>query len=137
MSRLITVSRAAQVGETLFFTMEMCVNCGMPFLMLDTFRKERMEDHQSFYCPAGHSQFYSGKTEAQKLREQLEQEQKSHAKELDSVQNMLLDEINTRKKAEKQLKRLHRGVCPCCNRSFENLQRHMKHKHPEAIIPAQ
>jgi hypothetical protein len=22
-------------------------------------------------------------------------------------------------------------VCPCCNRTFSNLQRHMAHKHPQ------
>lgn len=27
--------------------------------------------------------------------------------------------------------RVGRGVCPCCNRSFENLRRHMESKHPE------
>ena len=43
----------------------------------------------------------------------------------------MLDETNRRMKAEKQLKRVHNGVCPCCNRSFQNLQKHMKTKHPE------
>lgn len=27
--------------------------------------------------------------------------------------------------------RVHHGVCPCCQRSFENLRRHMASKHPE------
>jgi hypothetical protein len=27
-------------------------------------------------------------------------------------------------------KRIQSGVCPCCNRTFENLGRHMKSKHP-------
>jgi hypothetical protein len=25
------------------------------------------------------------------------------------------------------------GSCPCCNRHFENLQRHMQTKHPEYV----
>jgi len=32
-------------------------------------------------------------------------------------------------KAQRKLKRVHRGVCPDCNRSFENLARHMHTKH--------
>ncbi len=28
-------------------------------------------------------------------------------------------------------KRVGRGVCPCCNRHFPNLQRHMETQHPE------
>jgi hypothetical protein len=35
----------------------------------------------------------------------------------------------TRKK--RQLERVASGVCPCCNRSFVNLRRHMKTQHPE------
>lgn len=27
-------------------------------------------------------------------------------------------------------KRAKAGVCPCCNRSFENLRRHMASQHP-------
>jgi hypothetical protein len=27
--------------------------------------------------------------------------------------------------------RVGRGVCPCCNRTFQNLMGHMKTKHPE------
>ncbi|WP_165394478.1 helix-turn-helix domain-containing protein [Pseudoxanthomonas winnipegensis] len=27
--------------------------------------------------------------------------------------------------------RVMNGVCPCCNRTFENLRRHMHDKHPE------
>ena len=38
-------------------------------------------------------------------------------------------------KIEKQLKRIHKGVCPCCNRSFTNLKRHMETKHPEHPSP--
>jgi hypothetical protein len=26
-------------------------------------------------------------------------------------------------------------VCPCCNRSFQNLRRHMATKHPEFNAP--
>lgn len=27
--------------------------------------------------------------------------------------------------------RVANGVCPCCNRHFENLERHMKGQHPD------
>ena len=37
----------------------------------------------------------------------------------------------------KERKRVANGVCPCCNRTFGNLQRHMATKHPDhaAAIP--
>lgn len=30
-------------------------------------------------------------------------------------------------------KRVSKGVCPCCNRSFENLKNHMESQHPEYV----
>lgn len=27
------------------------------------------------------------------------------------------------------------GVCPCCNRSFTNVRRHMTSQHPDYTIP--
>lgn len=37
----------------------------------------------------------------------------------------------TKGKLTKERKRVGKGVCPCCNRSFDNLRRHMETKHPE------
>ncbi len=31
--------------------------------------------------------------------------------------------------------RVMNGVCPCCNRTFQNLMAHMKTEHPEAREP--
>ncbi len=40
-------------------------------------------------------------------------------------------------KAERKTKRLMRrvsaGVCPCCNRTFSDLARHMKTKHENVV----
>jgi hypothetical protein len=33
-------------------------------------------------------------------------------------------------------KRVGNGVCPCCNRTFEDLARHMKVKHREYSLAA-
>lgn len=35
------------------------------------------------------------------------------------------------KKATRVMKRAQRGVCPCCNRTFQNLAQHMKSKHAD------
>lgn len=35
-----------------------------------------------------------------------------------------------RGKLKAQTTRVKNGVCPCCNRSFQNLKRHMNTKHP-------
>ena len=125
------VIRGNTTVETIKFTMETCCDCGIPFFM-PTYHYERLIKNKGelFYCPNGHGQHYTGKTEAQKIKEQLERERL----ETEEIRDKLLDEINKNKKLELKLKRVHNGVCPCCNRSFKNLQRHIKTKHPELSI---
>lgn len=48
-----------------------CCNCGMTFAVPNDFNNRRLADHGRFYCPAGHGQSYTGKTEEQKLRDRL------------------------------------------------------------------
>lgn len=113
-----------------FHTIE-CCQCGMAFAMTDDFRDRRLEDHGWFYCPAGHQQHYTGKTEEQKLREQLEKETRESAR-----LRQRNDEIQRRAAAvNKQYKhirdRIKNGVCPCCTRTFQNLGNHMRTEHAD------
>lgn len=47
------------------------------------------------------------------------------------VAETLVAEVERLRKALEIKKRVGNGVCPCCNRTFENLSRHMSCKHPE------
>jgi len=114
-----------------------CCVCGITFGVPADFDRRRLDDHKSFYCPAGHAQSYTGKTEAQKLREQLArtQQQRDNAY---SSNTSLRDQLGAterslrgHKAAKTRIKnRIAAGVCPCCNRRFENLARHMSGQHP-------
>ena len=53
------------------FVTETCCNCGLVFAMLKDYKKERLKDHKSFCCPAGHSQHYVSKSDEEKLKEEL------------------------------------------------------------------
>ncbi|WP_108665129.1 hypothetical protein [Euzebya rosea] len=111
---------------------EVCCNCGMAFAMPISFKDQRLADGKTFSCPAGHEQHYTArKDEVDSLKRQLAAERgnRRHTEEL-------LDREKRSKAAYKgQLtrtrKRVAAGVCPCCNRSFENLARHMSGQHPE------
>lgn len=113
-----------------FVTVE-CCNCGMPFAMTEDFNTRRLNDHGWWYCPRGHQQHYTGKTEAQKLKEQLDRRQR----DLEAVQGQAIalksqrDEVA--KSYRKMRDRVKNGVCPCCNRTFQNLMTHMQTEHPE------
>lgn len=128
------VTRGNTTTETIDFTLETCCACGIPFFM-PTYHYKRLlaNKGEAFYCPNGHSQSYVGKTEAEKLKEKLQQLETEKAKQEEELQNRWLDALNEKSKLEKKMKRLTNGVCPCCNRPFHNLQQHMKKQHPEVV----
>lgn len=113
------------------FVTEECCNCGMPFAMTADFQRRRRDDRKSFYCPMGHGQHYSGKSEAQKLKDQLAKKQRDleaaygRAAALQGQRDQI---ANSYKRIRARVKN---GVCPCCNRTFDNLLRHMRTKHPD------
>jgi hypothetical protein len=101
------------------------------------FRK-RKEDKLDFFCPNGHNQHFVSETEADRLRKEVEEQKKIVAnaqKRREWAEQELANERKAREKAERRIKRdakrVGNGLCPCCNRSFENLQRHMHNKHPD------
>lgn len=52
------------------FYVESCFKCGCLFAMTVEFKNARKQDRDTFYCPAGHGQRYTGKTDAERLKEQ-------------------------------------------------------------------
>ncbi len=119
--------------KTITMVTEICCNCGVPFGLPSDFQEQLRKTKNSFYCPNGHGQSYS-KSKAEILQDKFNAEKIESEKRLQEMTDRMLDETNRRMKAEKQLKRVHNGVCPCCNRSFQNLQKHMKTKHPEIAV---
>ena len=122
------------------FALEECCQCRMPYLVSLSFQKQKQADKTNFYCPSGHGQSYAGNTEAQKLREgweaanlrfQSQLNEANHARLV--AENALKSEQSKRRKIEK---RVANGVCPCCNRTFEDLARHMSTKHKDYALPA-
>jgi hypothetical protein len=118
---------------------ETCCGCLVTFgLNVDHYNLRR-SDHQPFWCPnCGKQQYYSGPTEAQKERDrrlvvenQLAAERARHDQtraEKQAVKNQLR---STKGVVTRTKRRVSNGVCPCCNRHFTALQRHMASQHPD------
>lgn len=91
-----------------------------------------------FFCAYGHGQvFAEGETEEEKLRRERNQliQQLAYKDDQIKTQRELREAIErqlsaSRGQITKIKKRVGHGICPCCNRMFENLQRHMTSKHP-------
>lgn len=114
-----------------------CGKCSIEFGLNETFRDARLADGETFYCPNGHSVFWA-ETTVKKLEKQLAAERARH----DQTKAEVDRQREYRRQTERQLiatrgvvtrvkNRVGRGVCPCCNRFFEQLHRHMKTKHQD------
>jgi hypothetical protein len=132
------MNRTFTLEATAILVTEECCNCHMVFAMPNELVQQRQRDHQTFYCPNGHAQHYTGKSDVEQLREQLaatERDMNYYAERSRGEQRRA--EAAERKAAAhkgvatKLKKRAAAGVCPCCNRHFEALARHMKSKHPD------
>lgn len=131
---LINKVRGNEVTETINFVMEECCNCGIPFFMPKYLKERLLNSQEWFYCPNGHSQHYTGKSESQKKIDELERQLNEEKRDYQNMVNNMLDEKNKAKKLQRQLNRVHKGVCLCCNRTFQNMQKHMETKHPEKQV---
>lgn len=119
---------------------ETCCNCGILFAMTEDFKKDRLEkrpNDKSFYCPRGHPQHYLGEREEDKLRREVNSLRQNKAYLEDRRKEAEERAEHERRRANgykghatKITKRAKAGVCPCCNRTFQQLARHMATKHP-------
>ncbi len=122
-------------GSTL--VKESCCNCGIEFGMpLDFYHAAKADNNKFFHCPNGHSQHYT-ESETTRLKRQLDEANRmttviaSKAERLLKECNHLGVQLKSTKTRMRNLKtRIANGICPCCNRQFGNLRRHMTHQHP-------
>jgi len=111
------------------FVTVLCGECGVPFAMTEEFRAGKLRDRTVFYCPSGHPRVYTGKTEAQKLQEQLDRERQVREAAEQRALRMQGERDQVAKAHKRMRTRVMNGVCPCCNRTFQNLLRHMQTEH--------
>jgi hypothetical protein len=129
----------AEVTMEVVLTLITCDTCGIEFAVPKSWNQRRVQDHEWWFCPNGHKWQYLQESDLTKETRELElrlqaviNEERHRAlvaeKERDSE----------RRKRRKIEKRIAAGVCPCCNRTFEDLHRHMatKHKH-YALAPGE
>lgn len=111
---------------------EECYSCHCIFAMPTDLHDRAQRDHSiPFWCPNGHRQVFAGKTVEQKLRERVEAEQLRTRQARDQAEAAERTARAYTGQATKIKRRVLRGVCPFCDRSFENVTRHMESKHSD------
>jgi hypothetical protein len=115
-----------------------CARCSIVFAVPERFDRDRREDHKDFFCPAGHTLVYKGESDADKLKRQLDAERarvdmlrKETIRQKDRIAAEKRLHAATKGQLTKTKKRVAGGACPCCNRTFVQLERHMSSQHPE------
>lgn len=132
---LIVGPEMAQMGS------EVCCNCGIEFAMPLAFQNAcRADSKKSFYCPNGHGQHYAT-SEADKLRRERDRLKQDAARLQDEIREAREAGAAAQRQASafkgvatRIRNRVQNGVCPCCNRTFLDLARHMASKHPGANV---
>lgn len=109
-----------------------CAACGVVFGIPDYLIKKKKETGEDFYCPNGHSLVF-GNSENKRLREALQKEKSARESAEAQSQEWFTKFEKERKEKSRIQKRVHAGVCTCCNRHFVDLERHMKSKPSEHI----
>lgn len=116
-----------------------CSECQVLFALDDAFIRQRHSDRKTWYCPNGHSQWYPGKTDEQRVKEAQAQMEAAQA-----TARMLRKQVSTERashaatkgqltRKRKELERVGHGVCPVkgCRRHFANVAAHIERQHPD------
>jgi hypothetical protein len=118
-------------GETLMLVQ--CGVCGVKHAIQAVRYNTCVEEGGYWQCPNGHSRgFRHGREERRKIERERDRLKQENAR--------LAEEAATSERAKAALarhqKRSAAGLCPCCNRTFSNMARHMKTSHPDFnVVP--
>lgn len=116
-----------------------CCNCGVRFGMPESLNAWlRADARRWFYCPNGHRQHYANEDNDIDAMRRERNRLKQDAARRDDVERALRDQRDAAQRSASAYKaaatriknRVKSGVCPCCNRTFQNLARHMASQHP-------
>lgn len=116
-----------------------CAECGGVFGMQNNFQKMRYEDGKTFYCPAGHTNYYAKrenelkalKQRNENLNKRLAWAEQSERHALEEAEHIKKEKAAIKGQLTKTRKRIANGVCPCCHRTFQNVASHMMTKHAD------
>lgn len=137
MTQIVQSGQSISLWESL--TTLRCGVCNILFAMPDSMLRDRKNDGEWFYCPNGHHiHYYDSETSQLKKQVAILESQKSNLNQVISDKNNQIEQLGYSVRAQKAAKtkilnRVKNGVCPCCNRTFQDLQKHFKSKHPELL----
>jgi hypothetical protein len=114
-------------------TIEQCGTCGVYYTVPEFVNQNHRRLGGYSFCPNGHQWGWRSGTERAE-QEAIRQERDRLKQDAARLEEEIAAEKQRTKDAEKKYLQARRravaGVCPCCNRTFQNMQKHMLTKHP-------
>jgi len=119
--------------------MPMECSCGAVYGISKDKYNRCLDTGDHWFCPNGCQRVFI-KPRNSELKKQVEQLQLEVQRKQDYIyeKNHQITQLGYNLRAQKAAKtkiinRVKNGVCPCCNRTFQNLQNHFKSVHPELL----
>lgn len=119
--------------------MPMECSCGSIYGISEEKYNYCLETGHHWFCPNGCRRIFCEPVNS-KLRDKIEslERQKHNLNEVIDIHKRTIEQLGYSVRAQKAAKtkiinRVKNGICPCCNRTFQNLQNHFKSKHPELL----
>lgn len=137
-----------QRGETQTFpatlTVINCGECGGIYAINERYRQGQEQVGGSWHCPYCECGWgYAHNSENERLKRDLQLKEAELTRQLQRLDQTkaALRETESRRRAEKGAKtklkkRAASGICPCCNRYFVEVHKHMLSQHPEFVDEA-
>jgi len=110
--------------------------CGIQFGMPSRMYEVCKNTAREWYCPNGHRRYFTGKSDLEKSQERNQTLSRS-VEQLEHRVEIVRGQRDFHERSARSFKghlkrtksRCHAGLCIDCNRTFQNLARHMKTKH--------
>jgi hypothetical protein len=96
--------------------------CGIPMSLPEPLYAEARHSGSFLFCPLGHQ--FHWDSEFEKLKKELGQVKDANQR-LERQRDRALADL------QRVQRRADRGVCQHCHRSFVNVERHVRTKHPQ------
>lgn len=129
----MTTTRYANDIAAHFTTIEAhdCAECGIVFGLDEQFAARRRKDGRLFYCPNGHGLSWKKSLDDEALKRRLASAEANVTHLRDQRDAAERSARSYKGQVTKIKRRVGKGVCPCCNRTFQDLARHMAGQHPD------
>lgn len=122
--------RTITVFHSVSVVVHECYSCGVIYGITQRMHNERLEDGGAWYCPNGHRTVFKEPKLASMQRD-LNRANQQIARAEDERREAEKREAAAKAEVRRLKTRIGAGICPCCNRTFSQLAKHMRSKHPD------